>query len=84
MGSRFDDLIFWTPLLQLHLITTATTLNSWITNLSLYFLWFSRILLLSATHGFSAMTARKRPLLSPINLRHGPRTEITASVGFTT
>jgi hypothetical protein len=32
MGSRFDDLIYWTSLLQLQLIITADTLNSfWIT-----------------------------------------------------
>jgi hypothetical protein len=36
VGSRFDDWICWTSLLQLHLITTAHTLNSFlITNLSL-------------------------------------------------
>jgi hypothetical protein len=36
VGSRFDDWIYWTSLLQLHLIITAQTLNSfWITNLSL-------------------------------------------------
>jgi hypothetical protein len=31
----------------------------------------------SLTHGFSAATTRKRPLLSPLNLRHGPRKENT-------
>jgi hypothetical protein len=42
MGSRFDDCIYGTPLLQLHLIITVHTLNSFlITNLSLYFFWFS-------------------------------------------
>jgi hypothetical protein len=28
MGSRFDDFIYWTSLLQLHLVITAHTLNS--------------------------------------------------------
>jgi hypothetical protein len=32
----------------------------------------------SLTHVFSATTLSKRPSLSPINLRHGPRTENTA------
>jgi hypothetical protein len=42
VGSRFDDLIYWTSLLQLRLIIAAHTLNSFlITNLSLYFFWFS-------------------------------------------
>jgi hypothetical protein len=42
VGSRLDDWIYWTSLLRLQLIITAHTLNSFlITNLSLYFFWFS-------------------------------------------
>jgi hypothetical protein len=33
---------------------------------------------MSLTRGFSTATTRKRPLLSPINLRHGPRIENTS------
>jgi hypothetical protein len=40
--SRFDDWVYWTPRLQVQLIITVHTLNSFlVTNLSLYFLWFS-------------------------------------------
>jgi hypothetical protein len=36
VGSRFDIWIYWTPLLQLHLITTVRTFNSFLmSNLSL-------------------------------------------------
>jgi hypothetical protein len=63
VGSRFDDSIYWTSLLQLQFIITVHTLNSFlITNLSLYFIWFSdwylvaSLLLLSITHGFLATT----------------------------
>jgi hypothetical protein len=42
VGSRFDDWIYWTSLLHLHLIATFHTLDSFlITNLSIYFFWFS-------------------------------------------
>jgi hypothetical protein len=57
VGYRFDDWIYWMPLLQLHLIITAHTLKSFlIMNLSLYFFWisglslFPSLLLLSTTH----------------------------------
>jgi hypothetical protein len=83
VGSRFDDWIYWTSPLQLQLFTTVHTLNSFlITNLSLHFFRFSRILLFNANHGFSAITARKRLLLPPppVNLRHEPRIENTACI----
>jgi hypothetical protein len=35
VGSRFDDWVYWTYVLQFHLITRVHTLNSLITNLSL-------------------------------------------------
>jgi hypothetical protein len=42
VDSRFDDWIYWMSLLQLQLIITFHTFNSFlITNLSLYFFWFS-------------------------------------------
>jgi hypothetical protein len=42
VGSRSDDWIYWTSLLQLQLIITAHTLNCFlITNFSLHFFWFS-------------------------------------------
>jgi hypothetical protein len=42
VGSRFDDWMYWTSVLQLQLIITANTLNSFlIMNLSLYFYCFS-------------------------------------------
>jgi hypothetical protein len=71
VGSRFDDWIYWTSLLQLQLIMTVDTLNSYlITNLSLYSFWFldwslvSRLLLLSTTDGLSAMTHCSAKFLS--------------------
>jgi hypothetical protein len=77
VGFRFDDWIYWTFLLQLPLITTSHTLNSFlITNLSLLpgSLRVSSLSnsLLCATHGFSATSGCKRPPLSPINLQHRP------------
>jgi hypothetical protein len=56
VGSRFDDWIYWTSQLKLHLIMTTHTWNSLITDLSLNFFGFSvwspvsRLLLLSTTH----------------------------------
>jgi hypothetical protein len=42
VGCRFDDWIYWPSLLQLHLNITLHTLNPFlITNLSMYFYWFS-------------------------------------------
>jgi hypothetical protein len=41
VGSRLDDWLYWTSLLQLQLVIRAHTLNSLITNLSLHFFWFS-------------------------------------------
>jgi hypothetical protein len=56
VSSKFDDWIYWTSLLQLHLVITVHTLSSLlITNLSLYFFWVSdwslssTLLLLSMT-----------------------------------
>jgi hypothetical protein len=63
MGSKFDDCIYWTSLLQLHLIITAHTLNSFlIRNLSLHFFrisdWslVSSFLPLSTTHSCWSIT----------------------------
>jgi hypothetical protein len=42
MGSRLNYWIYWTSLLQLHLIIRSHILNRCrIKNLSLYFFWFS-------------------------------------------
>jgi hypothetical protein len=70
VGSRFDDRIYWTSLLKLHLNITVQTLNSFlITNLSLYFFWFSNwslILYYSVrlTH-FCGQRVRVRVMLRP-------------------
>jgi hypothetical protein len=63
VGTRFDDWIYWTSLLQLHLIITVHTLNSFlIVNLCLYFYWssywslVSGLLLLSMTDSFLSLS----------------------------
>jgi hypothetical protein len=44
VGSRFDDWVYWTLLLQFHLITTAHTLSSFLTTSALQ-ISFSRVVL---------------------------------------
>jgi hypothetical protein len=71
VGSRFHDWIYWTSLLQLHLIITVHTLNSFlITNLSLYLFlisdWpiVSRLLLSSTSESESLQFTKAPPFIT--------------------
>jgi hypothetical protein len=64
VGSRVDDWIYWTSLLQLPLIIAAHTLNSfWITNLSL----------LSESWRVSSLSNSRRSQLLVLILSHSSR-----------
>jgi hypothetical protein len=67
MGSVFDDWIYW------HFLTI--TIN--------YYCSQSILTAEASLHSVShSTTACKRPSLSPINLRHGPRTENTLRIQY--
>jgi hypothetical protein len=71
MGSKFDDCIYWTSLLQLHLIITAHTLNSFlIKNLSLHFFRFSDWSLASSLVPVSATDSRNEITSCGLNIDH--------------